>query len=85
VTLGARGCLVVEQDVVHEPGCRVDAVDATAAGDAFNGALAVRLAEGRPLAEAARWANQAAALAVTRPGAQPSLPTRAEIELFFDR
>ena len=81
ITLGADGCVVVGEDEVWwEAGCRVDAVDATAAGDAFNGALAVALAEGRSLAEAARWANRAAALAVTRPGAQPSLPMRAEID-----
>lgn len=80
ITLGASGCVIVEENVTWESGCRVEAVDATAAGDAFNGALAVALSEGRTLVEAARWANRAAALAVTRPGAQPSLPTRAEIE-----
>jgi ribokinase len=62
------------------PGFRVRAVDATAAGDIFNGALAVALAEGRGLAEAVRFANAAAALSVTRSGAQPSAPTRSEIE-----
>lgn len=80
VTLGPAGCLVVEAAAVEVPGLRVAAVDATAAGDAFNGALAVALAEGRPLVEAAAWANRAAALAVTRAGAQPSLPRREEIE-----
>jgi ribokinase len=80
VTLGAEGCLIVGQDVTHVPGRAVQAIDATAAGDAFNGALAVALAEGRPLPDAARWANRAAAIAVTRAGAQPSLPTREEIE-----
>jgi ribokinase len=81
VTLGSQGCLVVDESGHETPveGCRVEAVDATAAGDAFNGALAVALAEGRPLVEAARWANRAAAIAVTRPGAQPSLPSRAEV------
>ena len=57
-------------------GHSVRAVDATGAGDAFNGALAVALAEGRPLAEAAAWANRAAALSVQRAGAQPSLAKR---------
>ena len=80
VTLGSRGCLVVEESETRVEACRVAAIDATAAGDAFNGALAVALAEGRPLVEAARWATRAAAVAVTRPGAQPSLPTREEIE-----
>ena len=56
------------------------AVDATAAGDVFNGALAVALAEGRPLIEAVRFANAAAAVSVTRFGAQPSAPMRHEIE-----
>ncbi|MCL4193460.1 MAG: ribokinase [Thermoguttaceae bacterium] len=82
ITLGAEGCLVVENDLMSIPGYEVDAVDTTAAGDAFNGALAVALAEGRSIVDAARWATRAAAIAVTRPGAQPSLPTRAEIESF---
>jgi len=82
ITLGANGCLVVDEEETWVEGCSVRATDATAAGDAFNGALAVALAEGRPLVEAARRANRAAAIAVTRPGAQPSLATRAEIESF---
>ena len=65
------------------PAFRVEAVDTTAAGDVFNGALAVALAEERPLAEALRFAQAAAAISVTRPGAQPSAPTRAEIEAFL--
>ncbi|HWB09386.1 MAG TPA: ribokinase [Pirellulales bacterium] len=80
LTLGPDGCLVVSDRVEHVPAIRVEAVDTTAAGDAFNGALAVALAEGRSLTDAARWANRAAAIAVTRRGAQPSLPTRAELE-----
>ena len=82
ITLGDRGCLVVDEQGVETriEGHPVHAVDATAAGDAFNGALAVALSEARPLVEAARFANRAAAIAVTRPGAQPSLPTRAEID-----
>lgn len=83
ITLGERGCVIVEKsDVTWEKGCKVEPVDATAAGDAFNGALAVALAEGRSLVEAAGWANRAAAIAVTRAGAQPSLPTREEIDSF---
>ncbi len=65
------------------PGFAVEAVDTTAAGDAFAGALAVRLAHGAPLAEAVRYANAAGALAATRPGAQPSLPTAAELDAFL--
>jgi len=83
VTLGSVGCLVVENgDSQMIPAHRAQAVDATGAGDAFNGALAVALSEGRSLAVAAAWANRAAAIAVGRAGAQPSLATRAEIEAF---
>ena len=82
VTLGARGCVVAEKNaaaVVIEA-IQVQAVDATAAGDAFSGSLAVALAEGRSLVEAARFATVAAGIAVTRAGAQPSLPRRDEID-----
>lgn len=80
VTLGGEGCLVVGERAEAIPALRVQAVDTTAAGDAFNGVLAVALAEGRSLIEAARWANRAAAIAVTRRGAQPSLPYRHELD-----
>jgi ribokinase len=66
-------------------GFKVKAVDTTAAGDVFNGALAVALSEGRPLPEAARFANAAAAISVTRQGAQPSAPFRSEIEDFLKK
>ena len=80
VTLGDDGALSVGRDAVaHVPALRVTAVDTTAAGDAFNGALAVALAERRSPADAVRFATTAAALACTRRGAQPSLPTRAEV------
>jgi ribokinase len=69
----------------HFPGLRVDAVDTTAAGDTFNGALAVALAEGRALPEAVGFANAAAALSVTRPGAQSSIPTRSEVDALVAR
>ena len=64
----------------HMPTFDVDVVDTIAAGDAFGGALAVALAEGRGLEEAVRWATAAGALAVTRPGAQEAMPHRAEVE-----
>jgi ribokinase len=81
ITLGSRGAFVFDSDHAElVPGFEVEAVDTTAAGDVFNGALAVALAEGNPLTEAVRFANAAAALAVTRLGAQPSAPTREEIE-----
>jgi ribokinase len=80
ITLGARGALIaVPQDEQHVAGFAVEAVDTTAAGDAFNGGLAVALAEGQPLAEAVRFANACGALATTRLGAQPSLPTEDEV------
>jgi ribokinase len=84
ITLGSRGAFILDADhreLVH--GFQVEAVDTTAAGDVFNGALAVALADGRSLAEAARFASAAAALAVTKLGAQPSAPTREEIEEFL--
>lgn len=80
ITRGEQGCCVLDGDVVtHLPAQRVEAIDAVAAGDVFNGALATALAEGRPLIEAARFANAAASISVTRCGAQPSIPTRDEI------
>ena len=81
VTLGGDGALICEEGAIHVvPPLPVTPLDTTAAGDAFCGALAVALAEGRPLHEAVRRANATAALATTRPGAQPSLPTRTEVE-----
>jgi len=80
VTLGSRGCVVVNDKVTHVDALKVRAVDTTAAGDAFNGTLALALAEGKDIEMAARWANIAASLSVTRQGAQPSLPSREEID-----
>ncbi len=64
----------------HIAGHKVDVVDTTAAGDAFSGALAAYLSEGRTLAESVRFANAAGALAVTREGAQPAMAWRGEVE-----
>jgi ribokinase len=84
ITLGSRGAFVAGEGVRKlVPGFKVKAVDTTAAGDVFNGALAVALGEGRPVIEAVRFANAAAAISVTRPGAQPSAPARKEIELLL--
>jgi len=84
LTLGARGAFLASaEESVHVPGYSVEVVDTTAAGDAFVGGLAVALAQGQNLAEAVRYANAAGALAVTRLGAQPSLPTRQEVEEFM--
>jgi ribokinase len=81
ITMGSRGVFVSHSGSSQMiPGHKVKPLDTTAAGDVFTGALAVALAEGRPLLEAARFANAAAALSVTRLGAQPSAPRRKEIE-----
>lgn len=80
VTLGSSGCyLLTEGDRTLIEAPRVDAIDTTAAGDTFNGALAWQLAEGAPLPAAVRMACRAAAVSVTRRGAQPSMPTPAEL------
>lgn len=85
--MGERGALLAERGrgIVHVPGFRVKEVDTTAAGDAFNGALAVALLEGKTLVDATGFACAAGALSVTRPGAQPSMPTRAEVSAFLHR
>jgi ribokinase len=81
ITMGSRGAFVAGPGVRQLiPGFKVKAVDATGAGDVFNGALVVALAEGRPLLEAARFGCAAAAISVTRLGAQPSAPRRHEIQ-----
>lgn len=80
VTLGAKGALIANgQGAQLMPAFNVKPVDTTAAGDVFNGALAVALAEGQPLIGAVRMANAAAALSVMRSGAQSSAPTRRAI------
>ncbi|WP_299029181.1 ribokinase [uncultured Thermanaerothrix sp.] len=83
---GKEGAFLIEgSSFRHFPGFCVDPVDTTAAGDAFNGGLAVALAEGKPLEEAIIWANAAGALATTRKGAQPSLPQRKEVEALLQK
>lgn len=83
VTLGARGAYVsTDEGSYREPAPRVEAVDETGAGDAFNGALAVALAEGVPLREAVRFANLAGAMTVTKGEVISSLPMRKELERF---
>jgi ribokinase len=81
ITLGAQGALIVTPtDTRHVPGQQVEVVDTTGAGDAFNGALAVALAEGKELVEAVAFSNAAAALQVTRFGTAPAMPYRDEVE-----
>ncbi|MTH47783.1 ribokinase [Intestinirhabdus alba] len=84
ITLGSRGVWAsVSGEGSRVPGFRVEAVDTIAAGDTFNGALITALLEAMPLHEAIRFAHAAAAIAVTRKGAQPSVPWREEIAMFL--
>ena len=82
MTLGARGAILYQRGVelARATPPRVEAVDATGAGDAFVGAICVALLEGMEAKAALTFACAAGAIAATRPGAQPSLPTRAEVE-----
>ncbi|HVE08310.1 MAG TPA: ribokinase [Paraburkholderia sp.] len=82
ITLGAQGVLAALGDAApqHFPAPRVTPVDTTAAGDTFIGGFAAQLAQGAAVADAIRFGQRAAALSVTRAGAQPSIPTRAELE-----
>lgn len=86
ITLGQRGAYWLGPDGEgHVPAFPVQAVDTTAAGDAFVGALAVALTEGMALPDAVRFGCAAGAVAVTRFGAQPSLPARADVDALLDR
>jgi ribokinase len=86
VTLGEEGALIVDpSSSTHVKAIRVEAVDTTGAGDAFNAALAVALAEGKSLKEAVFIANAAAALKITKIGAQEGLPRRTELEEFLSK
>lgn len=81
ITLGSKGAFIKEKGTYHQvPALKVKAVDATAAGDTFCGAVCVALAEGKGITEAVEFANRAAAITVTRMGAQSSLPYRRELE-----
>jgi len=84
-TLGAKGSSIVEEgkDALLVPSFDVDVVDTTAAGDSFVAALAVGLGEGKSLHDACHFANASGALTVTKMGAQPSLPTRTEVNNFL--
>jgi ribokinase len=81
ITLGAKGLFYKNKDTeLRMPAFKVKAVDSTSAGDAFMGGLACGLSEDMPIDAALRFANGAGALATTKLGAQPSLPTRAEVD-----
>lgn len=83
ITLGSKGALIYNDDTNELiPAFKVKAVDTTAAGDIFNGALVVAIAENRPWADAIRFACKTAAISVTRVGAQSSAPYRNEVDVF---
>ncbi len=85
--MGSRGSYLASQTGIREsiPAFPVNAVDTTAAGDAFNGAFAVGLMLGKSARDSATFAARVAAISVTRIGAQPSMPTMAEVESFMER
>jgi ribokinase len=80
VKWGASGAVLVDTRVHRWPAHQVHAADTTAAGDAFNGALAVALSDGGAFEDAGTFATATAAVSVTRHGAQPSMPERREVE-----
>jgi len=85
VTMGSQGAQIVQQNTQALVGTfNVDVVDTTGAGDAFNGGLAVALAEGKSLTDAVKFANATAALCVTKPGTAPSMPQRADVDALYD-
>jgi ribokinase len=85
VTMGSQGAMLFDGKLESNiSACPVQAVDSTAAGDCFVGALAVGLCEGKSLLSAAEFASAAAAISVTRDGAQPSLPRREEVLQFMN-
>jgi ribokinase len=84
ITLGIQGALVLHNDIFTlVPACPVTAVDTTAAGDTFNGALVVALSEGKDVLQATAYACKASAISVTRIGAQASIPYKREVDGFF--
>jgi len=84
ITLGEKGLMLASKETKEMiPGNKVEAVDTTAAGDAFTGSLAYGLANGSSIKDAAAYANVVAAISVTRYGAQPSMPTKDEVDEFI--
>ncbi len=81
----AGALLMTADDTFFAPAFRVDTVDTTGAGDAFTAMFTLIMLEGKPLREAVRWGSAAGALATTKPGTMPALPTRAEVEAFLAR
>lgn len=80
ITMGSRGSVVCDGDCTFVPAVKVNAVDTTAAGDTFCGGVCVALSEGKALSEAVKFATAASSIAVQRPGAQDSVPSRCEVD-----
>jgi ribokinase len=86
VSLGARGVLdLTKESSMHLPAFNVTAIDTTGAGDTFTGALTAALAKGLELKFAIQYAQTAAAICVTREGAQPSIPYKAEVDALLQQ
>lgn len=86
LTLGKKGCIVKNNNLnSYVPAFEVDAVDTTAAGDTFCGALVARISKGKDIIDAARFATAASAICVTRMGAQPSIPREEEVTKFLSK
>lgn len=84
ITLGSLGALIYEQNTFHKvEAYKVEAIDTTAAGDTFSGALCVAISEGLSMVDAVKFASMASALAVTRMGAQSSIPFRSDLSVLF--
>lgn len=80
ITMGSRGSVVCDGECTFVPAVKVNAVDTTAAGDTFCGGVCVALSEGKALSEAVKFATAASSIAVQRPGAQDSVPSRCEVD-----
>lgn len=80
ITMGSRGSVVCDGDCTFVPAVKVNAIDTTAAGDTFCGGVCVALSEGKDLLEAVKFATAASSIAVQRPGAQDSVPSRCEVD-----
>ena len=80
ITMGSRGSMVCDGECTFVPAVKVNAVDTTAAGDTFCGGVCVALSEGKALSEAVKFATAASSIAVQRPGAQDSVPSRCEVD-----
>ena len=84
VTIGSKGAMLINENGTKVyPGFKADPVDTTAAGDTFNAGFIVGLSEGMEVEEAIRFANAAASITVTRKGAQPSIPSREEVNVIL--